>query len=136
MRRTARRWLVGVAGVFLASAAAARGVGSGKSSTTPPATKNGGAAMERDAKPPRPPDFDPRPGYLGGMGAAQERGGPLGPRGDLAQKPSQAQAAVQPAGDVIRSWSSSDVRAARVQQAPDLNWAGAAAAPEQRRPNR
>jgi len=126
--------LAGVAGISLATAAAARGVGSGKSSTTLPATKNGGAAMERDAMAPRPPDFDPRPGYLGGMGAAPERGGPLGPRGDLAQKPPQ-QPTLQPAGDAIRSWSSSDVRAARMQQAPDLVWAGAAA-PEQRRPNR
>ena len=136
MRRTAMWWLAGFVGVFVASAAAARGTGSGKSSTTPPVTKSSGVAMERAATPPRPPNFEARPGYLGGLGAAQEIGGPLGPRGDLARKAYQSEATVQPAGDVIRSWSSSDVRAARVQQAPDLEWASAAATPDQRRPSR
>jgi hypothetical protein len=121
------RWLAGVAGVLLASAASAqaRGMGSGRSSATQPATKGEGAAAERASMRPLPPSFDPRPGYLGGMGAAHERGGPLGPRADLTPPPLEA-AQARP-GEALRSWSSSDVRAARVQQAPDLEWAVEAA---------
>src|SRR5690242_6183293 len=125
--RTARAravWLAGAAGLLAASLAEARGTGSGKSSATPPATKGSGSGTERALLPPRPPSFEPRPGYLGGMGAAQEPGGPLGPSGDLA-RPAVVDVTQRPAGDAIRSWSASDVRAARVQQAPDLEWAGA-----------
>ncbi len=139
MKRNTGRWLAGVAALLVASAAAAqaRGMGSDKSSVTPPVTKSGGPDAERAAMPSRPPSFDPRPGYMGGLGAALERGGPLGPRSELAKKPSHREAA-QPgsgggesyqtwkSGDIIRSWSANDVRAARVQQAPDLEWAGAA----------
>ena len=127
MRAMTGRWLAGVAGLLLAGGAAAqaRGVGSGRSSVTQPATKGEGPAAERASMRPLPPTFDPRPGYLGGMGAAQERGGPLGPRADLAL-PHREAAQARP-GDALRSWSSNDVRAARVQQAPDLEWAVEAA---------
>ncbi|HEX7488301.1 MAG TPA: hypothetical protein VF341_05305 [Anaeromyxobacteraceae bacterium] len=135
MRRTAKWWLAGVAGLLLAGAAAAqaRGTGSGRSSVTQPATKGAGPAAERASMRPLPPSFDPRPGYMGGMGAAQERGGPLGPRADLAP-PLEAARARQ--GEALRSWSSNDVRAARVQQAPDLNWVVEAAPGQGQEPQR
>jgi len=151
MERKTGRWLLGLVALLAASAAQARGTGSGKSSVTPPATKSSGPAAERAAMPSRPPNFDPRPGYLGGMGAAHELGGPLGPRTDLAPKPSYGEAGQEASsgadshptwrsGDAVRSWSANDVRAARVQQAPDLEWASAAPATnhpqEQRGPKR
>ena len=136
MRAMTGRWLAGVAGVLLAGAAAAqaRGMGSGRSSVTQPATKGEGPAAERASMRPLPPSFDPRPGYLGGMGAARESGGPLGPRADLA--PPHLEAAQARPGDALRSWSSNDVRAARGQQAPDLEWAVEAAPGQVQEPSR
>ena len=139
MAREMERWLAGAAALLVASAAAAqtRGMGSGKSSAMPSMTKGSSSSAERAARPSRPPDFDPRPGYMGGMGAAPEAGGPLGPRSDVSQRPSYGEGAQRgssggesyqtwKSGDVVRSWSANDVRAARVQQAPDLEWAGSA----------
>ena len=136
MRAMTGRWLAGVAGVLLAGAAAAqaRGMGSGRSSVTQPATKGEGPAAERASMRPLPPSFDPRPGYLGGMGAARESGGPLGPRADLA--PPHLEAAQARPGDALRSWSSNDVRAARGQQAPDLEWAVEAGPAQVQEPSR
>jgi hypothetical protein len=137
MRAMTGRWLAGVGGLLLAGAASAqaRGIGSGRSSVTQPATKGESPAAEQASMRPLPPSFDPRPGYLGGMGAAHEPGGPLGPRADLA--PAHLEAAQARPGDALRSWSSSDVRAARVQQAPDLEWAVEASAGQgQERPRK
>ena len=141
--RTTTRWCL-AAGVLLLGRADAqmihdpgRGRGSGADSTTPPVTKSSGGAQESATLGgARDQPFSPRLGLLGAPGAAQDSGGPerLGGHGERSYRPSFGEAAApggsggesyEPwkSGDRVRSASSADVRAARQQQAPDLEWA-------------
>ena len=132
------------------AAAQARGSGSGGNASTPPATKDAGPAAESATLPARDLPIEPRHGFFGAPGAASDALGPsrLGSHGDRAVTPSYGEAAPQVSGggepyqtwrsgDLVRSRSSADVRAARQQQAPDLEWAStpAAAAGDTQRPN-
>ena len=111
-----------------AAAARTKGTGSGRSSATPPPTKDTGHAYERALRPERPPVFDPALGMFGALGAARDALGPsrLGGRGEFSGAPADnaESYAGWKSGDRVRSVSANDVRAARVQQAPDLEWAG------------
>lgn len=117
-----------LASLLAATAAAAQqvGEGSGKSSVTPPPTKDSGSRGEGAEMPISTPAIEPRHGLLGAPGAALDSAGPsrLGPPPDrisiVAEMPDSWRS-----GDRVRSLSSSDVRAARRQQAPDLEWAPA-----------
>ncbi len=106
------------------------GTGSGKSSVTAPATKSAGAAAERAEMPASDPLILPRHGLLGAPGAALDASGPsrLGAPSDriaiVGEMPHSWRS-----GDRVRSTSSADVRAARQQQAPDLEWASRQGAP-------
>ena len=128
-----RRAIALVAALAAAGAGAQQGMGSGKSSVTPPPTKDDGRTAERSEAPISDPLMEPRHGLLGAPGAALDWAGPsrLGAPADRVR----AQADVPDswrAGDRVRSATSADVRAARQQQAPDLEWAapGGATAPE------
>lgn len=100
------------------------GTGSGRSSVTAPATKSAGVAAERAEMPATDPLILPRHGLLGAPGAALDAAGPsrLGAPSDriaiVGEMPDSWRS-----GDRVRSASSADVRAARQQQAPDLEWA-------------
>jgi hypothetical protein len=120
------------------AAAQSRGSGSGRLSSTAPVTKDAGPPAEAAALPARDLPLEPRHGFFGAPGAAGDQDGPsrLGRHGDRATAPSYGEAARQVAaggevsdawrsGDRVRSLSSADVRAARQQQAPDLEWASA-----------
>jgi hypothetical protein len=88
-----------------------RGSGSGESSVTPPPGRGAGAAME--------------------SAQAGARHGPMPARMREADQTTSAGGQsyeTWKSGDLVRSASSADVRAARRQQAPDMEWAG-----EQRR---
>jgi hypothetical protein len=127
------------------AAAQGRGAGSGRASSTPPTTKDLGPASESATRPSRDLPLEPRHGFFGAPGAAGDQEGPsrLGRHGASPVAPSYGEAARQGAGaepqeawragDRVRSPSSADVRAARQQQAPDLEWASAAggSAPQQ-----
>ena len=134
---TMAAWL---AGILAASQADAQhlGSGSGKSSVTPPVTKSRGTASERAELPSGDLPIEPRHGMLGAPGAAQDPAGPsrLGGHAERAARPFYGESAEAGAsggetheawksGDLVRSWTSADVRASRQQQAPDLEWASA-----------
>ncbi len=125
-----------LAGALAASRADAQhmGAGSGKSAVTAPATKDSGADERPELPADRPP-IEPRHGILGVPGAAQDSAGPsrLGAPADRSARPSYGESAEAGAGsdeahetwrsgDLVRSWTSADVRASRQQQAPDLEW--------------
>ncbi len=86
----------------------------------------------------------PQHGLFGAPGAAQDALGPsrLGPRAESPVRGSYGEAArstgetysAWKSGDRVRSASSADVRAARQQQAPDLEWASVGAGPPQLEP--
>jgi hypothetical protein len=106
------------------------GSGSGKPAETPPVTKSDGPGLERAALPARDLPLEPRHGMLGAPGAAVDEAGPsrLGSHGDRSTAPNYGEAGARgPAewqsGDRPRSLTSADVRAARREQAPDLEWA-------------
>ncbi|HEX9290850.1 MAG TPA: hypothetical protein VF904_15125 [Anaeromyxobacteraceae bacterium] len=136
-----RRIAVALALALVAAPARAqhKGSGSGQApATTAPVTKTVGPSVERAELPARDLPIEPRHGLLGAPGAARDAAGPsrLGPHADRATLPSYGEAAQQgsgggtthetwKSGDRIRSWTSADVRAARGQQAPDLEWASA-----------
>lgn len=139
------RWCAAAALAGWAAVAAGqpRGGGVGWTGGPPPATKSAGPDAERAASTQaRPPDFSLGLGFLGARGAAQDVRGALRLEGygrlrAPAVAPSYGEAApgaaASPyaswsAGDRVRSTSAADVRAARGQQAPDLEWAGAQAA--------
>jgi hypothetical protein len=132
------RWYVAVAAWAWASAAAARGSGSGEPAWTPPETKSAGPAAEASHSRSRGTDFERGLGLFGGYGAAKDSLGPwrLGRYGGSSTSPSYGEAAQRgsgggttyeawKSGDLVRSTSAGDVRAARMQQAPDLEWLGA-----------
>jgi hypothetical protein len=113
-----------------------KGRGTGRDSTTSPPTRSAGTAAESAGLAAHDLPFSPRRGLMGAPGAAPDEAGParLGGHGERSWRPSFGESA-QPgpgggeayepwkSGDRIRSWTSADVRAARVQQAPDLEWA-------------
>ena len=132
--RMATALFVSLAALVSASPAQAqrRGEGSGRSSTTLPATRNSSA----DEMPPATDmPVTPRHGFMGGLGTAPDPLGAsrLGAHAEHAVRASYGESA-QPgaagaesyqawkSGDRVRSHSSADVRAARQQQAPDLEW--------------
>jgi hypothetical protein len=104
-----------------------RGSGSGAPSDTPPPTKGSGEPPERAQLPMRESALSPPHGLLGAPGAAPDaNGGSRLGRRDL-ELPGEAPQWTS--GDRARSASSADVRAARVQAAPDLEWGAAGPAP-------
>jgi hypothetical protein len=144
----ATRWAAAALACALAAGGAAadtRGSGSRWPSTTTLPTKNAGTGEERAELPARDLPIEPSHGLLGAPGAAPDQAGPsrLGPRSPEVARGAEAPEVYQPAtdqpaqaygtwksGDRVRSASSADVRSARGQQAPDLEWAstrGAAA---------
>jgi hypothetical protein len=91
--------------------------GSNGTASTAPATKSAGAAAETAELPGRDGPIEPRHGILGA--------------------PVESVATAPPtwrSGDRVRSRSSADVRQARQQQAPDLEFVGAADAKAQGAP--
>ena len=103
-----------------------RGSGSGALSDTLPVTRGSGTAPEQAQLPIRDSQIVPRHGVLGAPGGAPDAHGGSGAA-------LRAGAGAEPgpewtAGDRVRSISSAEVRAARVQQAPDLEWGESAAA--------
>ncbi len=134
-----------VTGVVLALAAAParaqrRGEGShGGWPDTEPSTRSAGPAEESAYAPTGDLPLSPRHGMMGAPGAAPDAYGPsrLGAHGEglVAPSPGVARSPSGPeevtggwrAGDRVRSASSADVRAARQQQAPDLEWASSRA---------
>jgi hypothetical protein len=126
-----RRLVLASVAAALAGMAAARGTGTGAPSVTYSPTRSSGGAAERAQLPLRDSEMLPRHGVLGAPGAAPDAlGGSRLGRRDL--DPLQGGGEASPtwtAGDRVRSLSSADVRAARVQQAPELEWAGGGGAP-------
>lgn len=126
------RMAVALAVALAAAAAGAQrvGEGSGKSAVTPPPTKSYGVAAERPEMPTSDPLLLPRHGLLGAPGAALDAAGPsrLGAPSDRVATVGEMPDAWR-SGDRVRSASSADVRAARQQQAPDLEWAAPPRAP-------
>jgi hypothetical protein len=115
---------------------ASKGSGSGeRASWTAPVTKDYGVADEASERTTGDTPIQPRHGLMGAPGAAQDAEGPsrLGPHVERAGRPSYGEEAhgqgtgqtsqTWHSGDRVRSPSSADVRAARQQQAPDLEWA-------------
>ena len=122
-----------LAGVLVASRAAAQhmGSGSGKSAVTAPATKSSGTAAERAELPADKPPIEPRHAILAAPGTAPSYGesAEAGASGEEAHETWRS-------GDLVRSWTSADVRASRRQQAPDLEWTTARAAAPKGPPQR
>jgi hypothetical protein len=118
----------------LAVVAAARADGGSRGSngraTAAPATKSAGTAAERPDLPGHDGPIEPKHGLLGAPGSAPDarretftsagEGSP-GESGVTASSKWQS-------GDRVRSQSSSDVRQARQQQTPDLEFVGGGAA--------
>lgn len=147
------RWktmaVVGLAAALAFGRAAADERGRGSSGWTAdaaPVTKDT-RALGRANVPIPTPSVDLRRGFFGGTGAAQDANGPsrLGPVTERhagrsygeATPPSGYMEQGWRSGDRVRSASSADVRAARGQQAPDLEWArseGGQAPPAAERP--
>ena len=138
---TVLRTMVLLVAALAASPAIAQrvGAGSGKSSAAPPPTKSRGIAPERAGMPGTDPLIEPRHGLPGAPGAALDSAGSsrLGAPSDRIAGATEMPSSWN-SGDRIRSWTSDDVRAARQQEAPDLEWAASRSAPsppaaEQRR---
>jgi hypothetical protein len=130
-----RRVIIACVGLIVAVGAqsAERG-SSGKASAAPP-TKSAGPRSERAALPPRDLPIEPRHGLLAAPGAAPDALGPsrLGPSAPRTVAPSYGESAPREprggtisstwhSGDRVRSPSSADVRLARQQEAPDLEF--------------
>ena len=120
-----------------------RGAGTGRSASTAPVTRSDETTSDAARLPARDLPIDPRHGLLGAPGAALDSDGPsrLGGHAERAQRSSYGEAAQGAdipdswrSGDLARSKSSADVRAARQQQAPDLEWAGQGSGPPQKQP--
>lgn len=134
------RLATGLAVLLVATQAAAqaRGSGSGFGAATAPVTKSAGPPIEAPYLSAEDLPVTPRHGMMGAPGAAMDQLGPsrLGPHGERGLVPEYGEAppemggavdmgesyGVWRSGDRVRSASSADVRAARQQQAPDLEW--------------
>ena len=129
-----RRSLAGLGLMLLtATVARARGVGgTGESSVTPPRTSDS-AVLERAVRPAHDLPLATAHGMMGAPGAGQDSLGPsrLGQHGER-----PAPGHPWHSGDRVRSPTSSDVRATRQQQAPDLEWADASGRATQERSHR
>jgi hypothetical protein len=132
MWRVIIAWAVLVAAVPGAQVEA-RGSG-GKASAAPP-TKSAGPRSELAERPPRDMPIEPRHGLLAAPGAAPDALGPsrLEPGAPRAVAPSYGESAPRESrggtwqsGDRVRSPNSADVRLARQQEAPDLEFVGEA----------
>lgn len=125
-----RRVWGAAAAAALAGTAAARGPEiSGPSVTYAPGRSAGGAA-EQAQLPLRDSEMVPRHGLLGAPGGAPDAlGGSRLGRRDLDPLQRAEGNATWTSGDRVRSLSSADVRSARVQQAPELEWVGGGAPP-------
>ncbi|GEJ55391.1 hypothetical protein [Anaeromyxobacter diazotrophicus] len=138
---TQARWWTAliVAGWAAAASGEARGAGAGWTGGQPPATKSAGPEAERAASAQQqPPRFERGLGMLGAAGAAPDRRGELrlggfgrlrapsaaASYGEAASAGGGASYQAWKSGDQVRSTSAADVRSARVQQAPELEWAG------------
>ncbi len=145
-----RTWsLAGLMLLLVAVPAAAQRRGTGLtrgSAAAPPPTQNSGdtAASVSSTGAVHELPILPQHGFFGAPGAAQDALGPsrLGPRAESPVRGSYGEAAPSTgetysawkSGDRVRSASSADVRGARQQQAPDLEWASAGAGPPQLEP--
>ncbi len=137
--RTPLATAVSAALLLLAGPAEAqvKGPGTGTYAWTSPVTKDAGPPEEKALVRARDEPYEPRHGLFGAPGAAPDAAGPsrLGPLSERAWSPSYGENEQGPAagesyatwksGARIRSWSSADVRSARQQQAPDLEWVAA-----------
>ncbi len=114
-----------------------RGSGTTWDSAAPSPTRNEPPATKASRPPSEGKSFDDRRGLLGAPGAGQDKlgGSRLGVRAEVQPIPPEGSWV---AGDRTRSLSSADVRAARAEQAPDLEWVtaqgteGQGAAPSER----
>jgi hypothetical protein len=144
------RWAAALATAGWVSLAGAqsRGGGEGLTGGNPPPTKNAGPEAERASLlQQRDPRFERGLGLLGAAGAATDRrsawrleglprpyGTSVAPSyGEAAQQASGGGQSYEKwkSGDLVRSTSAADVRSARLQQAPDLEWTGAQASPDE-----
>jgi hypothetical protein len=133
--------------VAVPAAAQRRGTGSAHvSSSKPPVTKGGGSTVPSELGGVDQGQILPRHGMFGAPGAAPDALGPsrLGPPavspgrgsyGELATSSEEPSSSWR-SGDRVRSLSSADVRAARQQQAPDLEWASGASGPARPQPQK
>ena len=120
MRMTKMAAVVLVTGLMGHAEAQTKGSGSGKFSFTPPPTKGEGAVYERTQL--RPLDLDAAPGRPPRAIAPSY--------GDDGQPDWGDSSRTRRSGDTVRSLTSADVRAARQEQAPDLEWGKAVAVAE------
>ncbi|MFL5261461.1 MAG: hypothetical protein ACJ79L_03510 [Anaeromyxobacteraceae bacterium] len=133
---------IGAAVVVLAAAqveAEAVGPGASGRATAAPVTKSAGPALEQAQLPGRDAPAEPRHGILGAPGSAPDAYGPTRLGYDARGTPSSMGASAPGAssagsaastwhsGDRVRSQTSADVRQARQQQAPDLEFVAAGA---------
>lgn len=137
------RWriLAGLAVTLLTASAQARGIGATGESSVTPARTSDSAVLERGVRPAHDLPLAPTHGMMGAPGAGQDSLGPsrLGQHGERPTLRSYGEAApgtgdsyaAWHSGDRVRSPTSADVRAARQQQAPDLEWADASRRPPQ-----
>ncbi|HTT72076.1 MAG TPA: hypothetical protein VMG32_12710 [Anaeromyxobacteraceae bacterium] len=111
------------------------GSGTGRNAATPPATKSDGPAYELAHLPAKDLPLTPPHGMLGAPGGGGDAEGPtrLGAHSESPAVPSYGEEVSEPdrwrSGDLARSPSSADVRAARQEQAPDLEWASGSESP-------
>jgi len=119
--------------VLAAARVEAAGPGASGRATEAPATKSAGTAAEQAHLPGHDAPAEPRHGMLGAPGSAPDAYGPtrLGydARGTMSATGGAAGSASSTwqSGDRVRSRTSADVRQARQQQAPDLEFVGAGA---------
>jgi len=112
-----RRDVLIACSLALASPAGAQPRGSSGEATSSLPAREEGERLERSVEPARELPADPSHGILGAPGAAPDAFGPdrLGPHARLG-----VASAPWRSGDRARSPDSADVRAARVQVAPDI----------------
>jgi hypothetical protein len=133
-------WRGIAAALVVLAGARAQAVGPGASgrATAAPPTKSAGTAAEQAQLPGRDAPVEPRHGMLGAPGGAPDAYGPtrLGydARGTASSTGANAPGAsvgsassTWQSGDRVRSQTSADVRQARQQQAPDLEFVGGGA---------
>jgi hypothetical protein len=121
--------------VLLAARVEATGSGSSGRATAAPPTKSAGPAREEALLPGHDAPAEPPHGILGAPGSAPDAYGPTRLGYDARGTPSSmgasavtgAASSTWQSGDRVRSQTSADVRQARQQQAPDLEFVGAGA---------
>jgi hypothetical protein len=129
MRSRALAVLLTVVAVTRVEAQSRGSGGNSATAATAPATKSAGPAEERAQLPGRDGPAEPRHGILGAPGAAPDANGPTRLGASALTAPISAGersggASTWQSGDGVRSATSADVRQARQQQAPDLEYVG------------